>query len=845
MTAAKRDVAAARTLNNVRDAIKAAVVSTKAERAARTLKQRQESRAATVNALNDLITALKNPQKFVGIKALQSVLDALKTAQQSRTTALQNLIQATEGYRTQSTTIIDEVEKMTEAKDKATFNKHRDEARRLFSDGIGKHLGHIDAIKVLETAIKSKALEFKDRADDCKEEIQKVKEYIIQSETIEKTKDTIEKHMNKPGLGEAERNKAIPYLNSVGLDVQQTNSGAFEVVIRDYPQKRTQPNIAIVYTNDNCTDDELAKLKAFTKAYESWAGNVGGPQHNFDLLRRNMVAVGEMVVGTARIYVRLNRIPGQTMLTSPPQPDNSGQYVHMYNETYGPFAAVYSESINTQMIFEGDPGTGMSGIKNLVDTLIGTGKEVTHEITNPATGAKQNIKVKDNGRNVNLFGFGVSGSGKTYTIAGHGQDKGLVHMLIEELIKRGNAVRVKKIEEYYGHGYHNNLSREAINTHYPLRKDRKVDYGLSDDDKIINKDQIGITDPDKLNEKMEQINYIMNKINQARISWGHIKTTPNNPQSSRSHLFIDFEVTHVNGTSILSICDMGGLEKVSHVSEQISGIDLSYSVATPDLVASRLAVKEQINPVEAKKVLATVPDFFRRVHKSIIEDTDGYHALHYCRVMYQDANGNPTITDPKEALVKFQQDIPATALSNTMSMLNQDQQWKYFYTYMQEIVAEAFYINESLRHLMNWYVFIKSGRNSQYHQNQPGSSYNENGFYWYPEFRDNGIVHFKYIDPRGSREAFFKMDTNASMNSPGTIIRERGKQAGNIKKTRNDSQDDPIGMIKALSERKRGDGIFAMFAAVRLTSTADAPEKLIEQGNEATLDFAKTIAMGS
>lgn len=164
-----------------------------------------------------------------------------------------------------------------------------------------------------------------------------------------------------------------------------------------------------------------------------------------------------------------------------------------------------------------------------------------------------------NGYSIILFGYGYSGSGKTYTLLGGNglnNTEGLFQILLND------------------HTFLDQCSEISIKTVFELY----VDYGLKINDvygNIIKNDGKKTTLDECFNEKNKiifsknspldtnNLNIILNKINNNRVnsSKARIKTTINNPESSRSHLFIVLEiVNNKNEKGFLTICDMAGRE---------------------------------------------------------------------------------------------------------------------------------------------------------------------------------------------------------------------------------------------------------------------------------------------
>jgi hypothetical protein len=202
------------------------------------------------------------------------------------------------------------------------------------------------------------------------------------------------------------------------------------------------------------------------------------------------------------------------------------------------------------------------------------------------TGMFDQIKM---GYNLVIFGTGYSGTGKTFTLFGNQKDPGLTQLIFNYL--GDTSAQLENIEEFYGlmlprsgeldgEGryvqsspyrvklnnleYQNEINR--VKDEFNQRKDiqklienletiRKKGYKL-------NLNEVGGTwDGSKFNGKLREINLAT------------IRSTPNNPVSSRSHLFLTFKFTEPKWGK-LTIVDMGGIEDPTKIRTIYNSIGL-------------------------------------------------------------------------------------------------------------------------------------------------------------------------------------------------------------------------------------------------------------------------------
>jgi hypothetical protein len=177
---------------------------------------------------------------------------------------------------------------------------------------------------------------------------------------------------------------------------------------------------------------------------------------------------------------------------------------------WGPFSDVFDESKTNQDKYD--------SIKPVIETL-------------------------PQGKTLVVFGYGYSGSGKTYTLLGENSVLGVTQIAIQDYITSGKKVAVVKAFEYYNNSYD---AKTVI--------DRKL-VGYTRTTETVYFSNVEITN-------VPYFNGMCAEIENLRKTNGHIKPTPNNPASSRGHLFIHLSITdHTSRTTgNLIICDMGGRE---------------------------------------------------------------------------------------------------------------------------------------------------------------------------------------------------------------------------------------------------------------------------------------------
>ena len=197
----------------------------------------------------------------------------------------------------------------------------------------------------------------------------------------------------------------------------------------------------------------------------------------------------------------------------------------LYLPAWGPFTGVYDEQSANEDKFE--------GVKPLIEGV-------------------------PHGKVVVIFGYGYSGSGKTYTLFGdssRGVD-GIAQRAIEYYIQSGTTVCLREIYELYNDTYQASSSGGGPGENEFYYEKPTTPEGYSS---LFIKTP-GNEDCTPVRNKNE-FNVILKKVETERLKNGHIFPTHNNPQSSRGHLFVELKVQRAQETpGYLVICDMGGRE---------------------------------------------------------------------------------------------------------------------------------------------------------------------------------------------------------------------------------------------------------------------------------------------
>jgi chromosome segregation ATPase len=323
-------------------------------------------------------------------------------------------------------------------------------------------------------------------------------------------------------------------------------------------------------------------------------------------LRMRAVNIFEDNIGAVRVYVRIRRwvldprsplyspihvIPNpkdpdhSTLVTTSAtrfMPDPSNPKVKMLDisTAHGPFFSSYPEDWSNESIYTGirqDPTSRTVG-----DTIA--------PATAPTQGLANVFGQLESGYTVILFGYGLSGSGKTYTLFGDSKTKtpGIVQIGLSKLKDNAKSTRLEMVFELYcstdltpAH-IHSKLHLLYIHEDMNGKYQHMVDNYLSMlPDKTVENNIVkkeldeykGVSDKYANRDiNSDNVYTLTDETEKYRWDRGRVKQTPLNPKSSRSHLVFIFKITFKDGVvGHLVVMDMAGKENPSDFTEMFLG----------------------------------------------------------------------------------------------------------------------------------------------------------------------------------------------------------------------------------------------------------------------------------
>jgi nucleoside-triphosphatase THEP1 len=292
-----------------------------------------------------------------------------------------------------------------------------------------------------------------------------------------------------------------------------------------------------------------------------WSQN----EENFYQDDIQLTNIYEDLSGAVRVYVKIRPNDENTIRVIDPNNPHSLEVdcpSPQDPQTFTNFYGVFNETFTNKEVFTGTKNTDIdNGFEEL---------QIPNLDTSPGNiGLYNSFRQVENGYSIIMFGYGLSGSGKTRTLFGNTSENipGLIHYTLANL-NNVQSISIKNIFEHYiskqnlQQGY---LTGKIINLmgKIPPVFNGNNTYNVPqvfEDQELIkyNLEEYRDISMSDIPYQLEQISSI---IETHRIEKGRIKETPNNPTSSRSHLFMVFKIYFTTGkTGYLTFVDMAGRE---------------------------------------------------------------------------------------------------------------------------------------------------------------------------------------------------------------------------------------------------------------------------------------------
>ena len=428
-----------------------------------------------------------------------------------------------------------EAEDKAKAAEEALANKTKEVADKDVELNKAKELAdkaNEEATKAKELADKAKeeANKANEEATKAKADAEECEKKLAEKELVDNSEQAQKKREEEEKQKEVIIERIIKNMEMIQGKITDITKNISKIETEN-PEKFKKLDILIkqfkTYDNEfdtfkalqDCNDQNgFSKDRCSTTLKTASLRDIQKYNTEIETLLKNVINSSEDINGIVRIFVRVKGggLKGDPKL--PPleykvdEKDNIGnKKTLLEGKEYSPFYDVFSKDDNNENIFER---------------------------------IKPTLEQVNDGYHIALFGYGYSGSGKSYTLLNSkGTDIGVLIRAVGHYINKGLTVKVEKIRELYN------------NTYNPSRSDKDFDItnGLKD---IVS--EMNLQKNDALNIKtVETFNQLLQDIETYRKRIGRIKPTINNPDSSRGHLFITLKIGE---KGYITVCDMAGRE---------------------------------------------------------------------------------------------------------------------------------------------------------------------------------------------------------------------------------------------------------------------------------------------
>jgi len=290
------------------------------------------------------------------------------------------------------------------------------------------------------------------------------------------------------------------------------------------------PDADLFKTGGTVPEKYCKRIREATAAYDNVSVEL-------DALLREAINNYEDAKKSVRVYVRIR--PGSGAI-------KDGSSVVLENTTFGPFYDVY-DSESTLGLF--------TGVQSSVTLPVSKWKTDLNKAD--ISGIHSAFSQIESGYSIVLFGYGVSGSGKTHTLLGDEGSPGLLPYALGNL-NHVSRIKAKYIFEQGVKKYNSTLGTLSGELIFLVNDVPNLRKFSRSEPEFVQGLPVDVGDL-----KPSQISPLIKYINDYRREKGRIKKTIFNKESSRTHLYLVFEITFTSGVKgYLTIIDAGGRESV-------------------------------------------------------------------------------------------------------------------------------------------------------------------------------------------------------------------------------------------------------------------------------------------
>jgi hypothetical protein len=231
---------------------------------------------------------------------------------------------------------------------------------------------------------------------------------------------------------------------------------------------------------------------------------------------------------------------------------------------FGPFYGVFDDKKSIKDLYVGnDNDNDNDNVNNNVNNNNNNNEALNSLIVSESDispiGLHNSFKQAEEGYSIVLMNYGVTGAGKSFTLFGENGSYGLLQYGFSNLDI--SNIRVKHIFEQYAYKFDINFASISGKIHNLVGKLPISDLNKFMIDESLEFNSIIPQSIDFNNLRNIDIQVLVNILNTYRKSKRRIKMTPFNANSSRSNLYIVFELTFNTGKKgYVTVIDNAGME---------------------------------------------------------------------------------------------------------------------------------------------------------------------------------------------------------------------------------------------------------------------------------------------
>jgi|LakMenE29Apr09ns_1017244.scaffolds.fasta_scaffold00016_41 chromosome segregation ATPase len=443
------------------------------------------------------------------------------------------------------------------------------------------------------------------------------------------------------------------------------NDTTKESIKKDFERVKTEINNHIKFLNlaDYISSPNFEYLKSKSsrsRVPESYCKDLANLLEYWEINKieyreqdMRLTNIYEDLAGAVRIYIRVKplvgdqKTKGSIELQTIENKRTKSLYVdcssvpdtkYKDRSSFGEFYGIFEDDFANVDVY-----TGQRGTVSPSNTLQINTNDIIESSESISPGLYTTFKQVQDGYSVVIFGYGLSGSGKTWTLLGSKGNPGILHYGLANLENVKN-IRLKYLfEQYYDKINYNNrqVSGRIHNLvgKIPQLNDLSIDETTQFEKRI----------PSFINIKslrVEDIYALTDMIDEYRVDKKRIKQTPNNPYSSRSHLYFVFEIEFTNGKrGFVTIVDTAGRESPLDIFNTFIENTSLASVMAPPPVGGVVNITKNLKP--QYKDTYTSEQVFNILNEGFYINETINHLIYYFNLK----NGK-TIETPKQKIDK-------------------------------------------------------------------------------------------------------------------------------------------------------------------------------------------------